>query len=849
MTLQTLILIGWLISAPWTSTVRQDENPDRAEQRLENLMISLDDLGETPAPGEELYFNMECGLALLELERYPMARPHFERAAVLAREIKEPGMLVMSLSSLVEVSFQVGELERAKGECTEAMAMAVAMHRDDHVARLASSLGSIELRIGNYSAAVDALSRALEASGDLGDPQARAALLSNLAVAYMSLSRFDEALEALDRALPLMEEADSPEGIAAILSNQGDVLLLAGDPKTGLAVMNEALALRLEHDLVGDSSISYRSIGQARLALGQPKRALASFDRALGIQRRLQLRLEVVATLAGMAKAYAALDRFGDAEAAAIEGVQLAETTRMRDRHVLALDSLAQAYEGQGDLEQALRCERKARELQGEQVSGGLARALAGFQARYDAQQRAHDLVMLRKESDLSRQQRNFQLFGTGLLMIVALAGWISFLKKRRMLTRLDQVHGDLRLANASTLAHSEQLERAMLDVQTLEEERLRAGKFESLGFLAAGIAHDFNNMLAVVLGNVSMTKRLLQDRPNEEEMLVDAEAAIRQGRRLSSQLLAFSKGGEPLRKLQALPTLLRESAGLSASGSRARLSFNLSPDLWPAEIDVGQVSQLISNLVLNAIQATPGGGTIEIGARNVPAASDPGNEGPLVRICITDSGPGIPDEIRQKIFDPYFTTKGEGSGLGLTTAYAIASRHGGTIRVLPGAEGAVFECDLPAVPDGLVEELDGVSETPRGSGRVLVLDDDPLVCTFYKRALTRLEYEPVVVSSADDALAAFDQATAEGNPFGTVILDLTLPGDRDGIEVFAELRSKDPEVRAIVASGYAEAPVLANHEALGFAGMLSKPFEIHTLGRVLAGTFASRQELDAAEF
>ena len=830
---QGTILAGCLLAAAFFGP-KQDTSTPSTLERLEAITAAIVELGDSSDAGRELYLRMESGFALVELERFAEARPFFERALVLSREMGEPGMEITNLSSLLEVAFRLGDLERARDISIEGIEVAESMGRADYVQNLLINLGSVQQRLGNFEKAVEALARALELHDDESDPLALATLLSNLAVAHMSLADYEQALIVLDRALPIMLESRQPDGIAAVLSNQADIHLLTGHPVQALELMQRVLELREDYDLEGDSSISHRGIGQALHALGQSEEALESFERALAIQRRLELGPEIVATLVAQAEVLASLNRFDEAKTAAMEGEGLADAMRMRDRHVLTLHALAQAHEGQGDLVQALRYEREARVLLQQTNSTDVAHALADVRLQYENQLSKHELSLLRKDNELKRQQRDFLMAGSVLLLLAALAGWTFFLINRRVLRRLDQTHRDLHAANEGIVARSKQLELAMENIRELEEERLRAGKLESIGVLAAGIAHDFNNVLAVVLGNLSLVQETLGPQTSEQQMLEDAKTAVTHGRRLSSQLLTFSKGGEPLRELRELAPVLREVADLSATGSNSRLCFDLPSDLWSAEFDLGQISQLTSNLVLNAVQAMPEGGMINISARNIEPDSRAGHENRLIRVRVTDTGPGVPEAVRQQIFDPYFTTKAAGTGLGLTTAYAIAKRHGGTLRLRSDENGSAFEFDLPAAlkaaPPAHAEQTD----YERGTGRILVLDDDPLILAFYERALLELGYHPLLAQDGDQAVEHFDRAQEEQSTIHAAILDLTLPGGRGGIEVLADLRQRDPALRAIVASGYSDAPVISNFREAGFEGVLVKPFEIEGLSRVL---------------
>jgi two-component system cell cycle sensor histidine kinase/response regulator CckA len=284
---------------------------------------------------------------------------------------------------------------------------------------------------------------------------------------------------------------------------------------------------------------------------------------------------------------------------------------------------------------------------------------------------------------------------------------------------------------------------------------------------------------------------------------------------------------------------LVRESVSLIHAGSKSRCECKLDDELWPAAVDPGQIRQVISNLVINADQAMPDGGHIVIGAQNLPIGAAPPlplDPGPYLRMTVTDTGSGIPADIRDRVFDPYFTTKPTGTGLGLTTAYAIVKHHGGHIAVdAAPAGGAEVTVYLPASPGAIVRPAHPAAPLRQGSGRVLVMDDEPEIRAVYLQVLAELGYEAEAVPDGEQAVRRYLEALDSGRPFAAVITDLTVPGGMGGRDTVAELRRHDPSVRAIVASGYSDDPVLAYFERFGFAGVLTKPFTMDELARALA--------------
>ena len=371
---------------------------------------------------------------------------------------------------------------------------------------------------------------------------------------------------------------------------------------------------------------------------------------------------------------------------------------------------------------------------------------------------------------------------------------------------------------------------RDISDRERLQEEVLKFKKLESVGRLAGGIAHDFNNLLTGIMGNLEVANlRLVQDPARARENIDKSIKASHRAADLTQKLLTFAKGGEPVKKTADLGEIIKDSAEFVMSGSNIALQVKVTEGLWAAEVDTGQISQVIQNLVINAVQAMPGGGSISVTADNVCFDADempplPLAPGGYVRISVKDQGHGITPEIRQKVFDPFFTTRAEGSGLGLSVIHSIVSKHKGhvTLSSVPGkyTEFTVF---LPALQEQRSRPgADVVIETrksPAGD-RILIMDDEELICEIMSGFLQDKGYEVVTVNDGQQALAAYRQ-----KKFSLVILDLTIPGGMGGRETIKLLREYDPGVKAVVSSGYANDPVMGEYEKYGFCGCLNKPY------------------------
>lgn len=399
---------------------------------------------------------------------------------------------------------------------------------------------------------------------------------------------------------------------------------------------------------------------------------------------------------------------------------------------------------------------------------------------------------------------------------------------------------------------------RDVTQKKRMEEELHKAQKIESLGVLAGGIAHDFNNLLAAVLGNISLAKMHLDSPDKIRSYLENTEKATLRAKSLTQQLLTFSKGGAPIKRTTTISDLIADSTTFILRGSNVNCVYDFADDLRAVEADEGQLSQVTQNLVINASQAMKGGGTITIRGRNTaitPETDLPLLPGQYVKLQFEDQGCGIDKEHLSKVFDPYFTSKQSGSGLGLAISYSIIKNHDGLIQVHSEADaGTTFTIYLPALSqeEGVQTISAGVDTVAAIRGRILVMDDEELVRRMSTEILDYLGCESIAATDGHETIKMYLQAQKDNTPFDLLIMDLTIPGSMGGVETLEKLRALDPEVKALVSSGYANDPVMANYKEYGFCGVVPKPFSVEdlhgALSRILAPTKKrlTREELSA---
>jgi PAS domain S-box-containing protein len=379
---------------------------------------------------------------------------------------------------------------------------------------------------------------------------------------------------------------------------------------------------------------------------------------------------------------------------------------------------------------------------------------------------------------------------------------------------------------------------RDITEHRKLEEESLKSQKLESVGVLAGGIAHDFNNLLTSIMGNIYLAKTLAEPGGKLTKRLDEAEKASKRAANLTQQLLTFSRGGEPIRRCASIEQLVRDSVSFVLRGSNIRCEISIPDDIWPVHVDCGQINQVINNLIMNADQAMPDGGLMSVSVMNVIIGQREATSlspGKYVKVSVQDRGIGIPPSDLGRIFDPYFTTKAKGSGLGLSSVFSIIKKHGGDITVDSRlGEGATFHFFLPAWEKEPVATDEETAPLDSKKGKVLVMDDEEIIREVVGEMLSHLGYRAEFCGDGAEAIEKYLAAGEAGDPFAVVLMDLTIPGGMGGKETMKCLLEIDTNAIGIVSSGYSNDPILARYHEYGFRGVVQKPYNMEVLGRTL---------------
>ena len=792
---------------------------------------------------------------------------HHLQALKISEEREDLSGIARSRNNIGLIYWKLERFEEAYESLKQAMALYQELGSDQHVATCASNIGLILINLDQPLEALPYINQAVTVHAAHNNLHGQAKALGNLGFAQERLNNADLALKYYRETLGLRKQIGDKIGIVRTQGSIAKILQERDQHQDAIELLQETLknardaGARSEeaslHDLI---VTSYEAVGDFADALNHLREYHEIQNEISGIETKQR-----IAELESQAEIDRSERKIRDLNhAAALKNQQL-EQQRTSNRRLLIFSILL------GGCFLAVVClnfsRDKALRLMRESNSELLRTTdrLAESEQRYRMLFESADVpTCLIEEStrriiDLNPAAQ--ELYGSmpeeGFIelnriepkwLCVALSKLIA--SKTNGEYALDESwverSGRVRWTELRGCSVSVNSRRAVLvsvrdttDIRIQEQARMRADKLESLGQLAGGIAHDFNNALMAVTGFLAVAKvRGTNQVVSDLEM---AEQAVQHAANLTKQLLAFSKGGEPVLCVQNVEQLLRGAVELASAGSRMHVEVDIADDLWNAELDSGQFAQVVSNLVINADHATGEHGLLEVSAKNFRGAPQTGaaiDGNDFVRIDFTDNGSGISANIRDNVFDPYFTTKEKGNGLGLTSAYAIMSRHNGDITFTSSeGGGAQFSLYFPATTKAVETAppaIDDEGEAFVDSVSILVLDDEPLIQIAYRRLLEQWGHE---VETVDDGLVAIEryrERFQSNEPFDVLILDLTIPGGLGGHEAITQILEFDPRARAIVSSGYSDSPIMANFHEAGFAASLTKPFRAVELASVL---------------
>ncbi|MBK8249951.1 MAG: tetratricopeptide repeat protein [Gemmatimonadetes bacterium] len=817
------------------------------------------------------------------MARYDSALVHAERARNLLATGGATDTWIRAVSLVGAIHHAMGDLERGLQGYLAALRISDSLGNEIAAARSHNNIGLIYLDLERTAEGLDALRRALAIHERLGPQSNLANTLNNIGLALLEEERPAEALPYLTRVLAMDREAGNPYGEAKELINIGGAYEDLGQPARALDYFTQSLALR---EQIGDKDGMVRSIGaiaKVRMRTGDPRSAIPLFERSIALAGEIQNRIDEAEQLGLLAQAKAAAGDSAGAYATfrLFHERQQALLDSASHQRIAEMEAQYRTRERERDLTQVRQlAESRRRWLISLSIASALLagslmlvgvlhatkrrarRAHAESEARYRTLFQSSTIPTLlvdrerrtvidlngptRSLLDLAADVRALPLADIAAEPIrLALARLLDAPRDGSMAfddrwtdatgqTCWTEVRGsEVALDGRTSLLVTV---RDTSDRHRQDEAREREDRIQSLGVLAGGIAHDFNNALMAILGNVSLARNAADEQRNE--LLGQAELATLGASRLTRQLLTFARGGQPVRRATSIAQLLPGAVALAEAGVKAAVDLKIPEGLWAASVDAGQFSQVIANLVLNAIEATDGRGHVRVRASNHAGTLEPegaSDSAQFVRIDVEDDGPGIPDTVLHRVFDPYFTTKAGGNGLGLATAYSICRQHGGTLRVTSreGA-GTTFSAWFPAGVDWAVVAPPAPSEQPDGAGTILVLDDEPMVRRVLQRMLADWGYAVQECSDGAEAVSRYAERLSQGMPFDLLIMDLTIPGGMGGRQAMAEILAIDPNARAIVASGYADDPTMSAFRDAGFQAALAKPFQREDLGRAI---------------
>ncbi len=835
------MLIGWSQYSLGVAFYYRSDS----DEALAAATAAVEAFEQETAQPEAAMAHTLLGVVYRSRSNYNAALAHHVRSLEISESLEDADGIARARNNIGLIHWKLEQYEEAYRELEHAANHYRNGGVEGQLATVVSNLGLVLIELGEPRRALEYLEEGLALDAVQSNPNRRAKLMSNVAFAHAKLGDDKRNLEILLETRALREQIGNAWGMSRTLSSIGAVYQRAGDLVQAEQVFTEALEAAESANALSEQFEILEHLAEVYEALGRDSDALAALRRAHDLEEEIDYpgaakRIKELEAARRLAENELALARQSQRQrllliaGAFLVLLAVGLTAYARSRGRL----LARVQQTALDLSES---EQRYRSLFDDNAE---PRFLIDLEAGrvIDANKPAARLCSTSADDLLGQELSKLQPDWLGrALSRSADAGDSPIGIHESWFTPAgEEEFADVWIAPvplqgrrcALVAVHDTTADRRE------EEERIRRGQLESLGVLAGGIAHDFNNALSVVLGYVTLARTHLDEKSGTARLLGSAERSIDHAAKLSGNLLTFSAGGAPRRERHDIGLRLREAARVATAGSGVDLELTTATDLWNADVDLGQLNQLVSNLIRNAIEAMDNQGKLTLEAQNHHAAeplSASVEAGNFVRIDVTDDGPGIPANIQGKVLNPYFTTTPGHTGLGLATAFAIASRHGGwlSFRSTEG-HGTTFTVYLPASAQSRTETTEQDRTPASDQKTVLIMDDDQAIQRMYGRALSQLGYRTEITGDGEAAIDRYREAFERGESYDAVIMDLTVPGGMGGKAALAEIRGFDPAVRAIVASGYSNDPVMASYEESGFVAALHKPFSLQALSTLL---------------
>jgi PAS domain S-box-containing protein len=785
------------------------------------------------------------------------------------QRVGDRNAVAILLNNIGVAHMHLGDYDPALEYFHQARVIKSELGENEGVADLLSNIADIKNLQGHLAQAIEMHEEALRLRQESGSDLRIAMSHRSLADALHGAGRDREALDQIDAALELLRGIDAEPDVAACLAIKAEALAALGRGSEAVAAATESLELARRMGMRGLEVVALDSMLEARVAAGDLAAALEAQSLARELEGELRIG-EVRSEVAEFQARFDAREKETEIELLRknnqLQALELKQKQLWRNTLLIGLIGFAvfaavgwhlflskrrQSLDRQRADEALLQSMERYRLLFERNLAGVFQTDLDG---RITTANQAFtemlgyenpDELGQRSISELAADPDEIQRFLREItierktpnreITLTHRDGSPVFMLMNAGITKAMDTGG--RIIETIAIDISER-KRAEDDRRRLEVEMQQSQRLESLGVLAGGIAHDFNNMLMAILSNLSLAKRSSGESEETLRRLDEAENVCLRATSLTQQLLTFSKGGRPIRKTATIAELVEEAATFTARGSNSSIDFRSSSELWPADIDEGQIVQVVQNLVANAMESMPYGGIITVttdnthlGDGDIPTL-EPGR---FVRIDVSDTGTGIDESDLDRIFDPFFTTKTGHTGLGLATAFSIARSHGGAIVVRPDPDqGTRFSVYLPAADESRATTETRAEGRAQGHGRLLIMDDDEAVRSAAAELLETIGYSVSTAADGAEAIEAYTEAMDAGRPFSAVVLDLTVPEGIGGRETMTRLLEVDPDVIAIVSSGYSTDPVMANYREHGFAGVAVKPYRLSDLAETL---------------